>query len=165
MSRRVPPTGDEKQILRASLDSHRDAILWKLDGLHDDLLRKPITPSGTNLLGLVKHLASVEYGWFCSTFGRETEPLPDVFADPEADMRAAPGESTADITAFYGRARAAADEVIAATALDDVGHVSWAGDTVSMRWVLIHMIEETARHAGHLDILRELIDEETGYHP
>jgi uncharacterized damage-inducible protein DinB len=165
MSRRVPPTGDEKQILRAGLDSHRDAILWKLDGLHDDLLRKPMTPSGTNLLGLVKHLASVEYGWFCATFGRETEPLPDVDADPEADMRPGPGESAADITAFYRRARAAADEVIEATALDDVGHVPWAGDTVSMRWVLIHMIEETARHLGHMDIIRELLDGATGDFP
>jgi hypothetical protein len=64
---RVPFTGDEKQSLQVSLDRHRDAVLWKLEGLGDDDLRRAMTPSGTNLLGLVKHLAAVEYGWFCET--------------------------------------------------------------------------------------------------
>ena len=68
-----------------------------------------MTPSGTNLLGLVKHLASVEYGWFCQTFGRETEPLPFDEDDENADLRVQPDETTDDIVAFYGRARAAAD--------------------------------------------------------
>src|SRR4051794_5584471 len=73
---RVPPTGGEKESLHTSLDRHREVVLWKVQGLDDEQLRRPLTPSGTNLLGLVKHLASVEYGWFCETFGRETEPLP-----------------------------------------------------------------------------------------
>nr|MDT0658954.1 DinB family protein [Micromonospora sp. DSM 115978] len=164
MGRRVPFTGDEKQSLWVSLDRHRDVVVWKLDGLDDERLRRPMTPSGTSMLGLVKHLAAVEYGWFCDTFGRPTEPLPFDDDDPEADLRVEPHESTADILAFYGRARAAADAVIEATDVEQTG-TAWFGDPVSMRWVLIHMIEETARHAGHLDILREMLDGATGDHP
>ncbi|MEU0033870.1 DinB family protein [Streptomyces sp. NPDC006333] len=161
-TRQVPYTGGEKESLHASLDRHRDAVLWKLEGLDDERLRRAMTPSGTNLLGLVKHLASVEYGWFCSTFGRATEPL---WFDPasEEDMSAGPGETTARIVEFYGRARAAADRTITELSLDDVG-TSRNGTTVSLRWVLIRMVEETARHAGHMDIVRELIDGSTGGH-
>jgi uncharacterized damage-inducible protein DinB len=163
MVRRVPFTGDEKQSLQVSLDRHRDAVLWKLEGLDDADLRRPMTPSGTNLLGLVKHLAAVEYGWFCQTFGRETEPLPFDEDDPEADMRARPDETTEEVLAFYGRARAASDKMIEELDLDQTG-TAWFGDAVSLRWVLIHMVEETARHAGHADIVRELIDGMTGDH-
>jgi hypothetical protein len=122
-----------------------------------------MTPSGTNLLGLVKHLGAVEYGWFCQTFGRATEPLPFDEQDENADLRVNPGESTEDVLAFYRRARAAADEVITELDLDTLG-TAWHGPAVSLRWVLVHMIEETARHAGHLDIVRELIDGATGDH-
>jgi len=111
----------------------------------------------------VKHLAAVEYGWFCETFGRETEPLPFDDDDENADLRVGQQESTTDILAFYARARAAADLVIDELALDDLG-TSWSGDTVTLRWVLIHMVEETARHAGHMDIVRELIDGFAGDH-
>jgi uncharacterized damage-inducible protein DinB len=163
MARRVPLTGGDKQSLHVSLDRHRDAVLWKVEGLDDAELRRPMTPSGTNLLGMVKHLATVEYGWFCETFGRPSEALPFDEDDPEADMRVNSDETTGDILAFYGRARAAADQVIDEVDLDQTG-TSWSGETVSMRWVLIHMIEETARHAGHADILRELIDGATGDH-
>ena len=161
---RVPYADDEKTSLSASLDRHRDAILWKLEGLDDEALRRPIVPSGTSLLGLVKHLAGGEYGWFCDTFGRDREPLPfDLEEDIEADMRPAPGESTGDILSFFARARAAADQTIADLDLEATG-TAWFGDTVTLRWVLIHMIEDTARHAGHADILRELIDGRTGDH-
>jgi len=163
MARRVPFTGGEKQSLHVSLDRHRDAVLWKLEGLDDTNLRRAMTPSGTNLLGLVKHLAAVEYGWFCQTFGRPTEPLPFDDQDPDADLRVRPGETTKDILAFYGRARAAADRVIDELELDATG-TAWFGEAVSLRWVLIHMVEETARHAGHVDIVRELIDGMTGDH-
>ncbi|HET6773930.1 MAG TPA: DinB family protein [Acidimicrobiales bacterium] len=164
MGRRVPFTGGEKESLKAALDRHREAVLWKVEGLDDDELRRPMTPSGTNVLGLVKHLAAVEYGWFCEPFGRPTEPLPFDEDDEDADLRVDPGETTADVLAFYERARAAADQVIADLDLDDTG-TAWFGDTVSMRWVLLHMVEETARHAGHVDIVRELIDGVTGDHP
>jgi hypothetical protein len=163
MAQRVPFTAAEKESLRVSLDRHRDAVLWKLEGLDDSDLRRAMTPSGTNLLGLVKHLAAVEYGWFCQTFGRATEPLPFDDDDENADLRIRPEEATGDILAFYGRARAAADQVIDELELEETG-TAWFGDAVSLRWVLIHMIEETARHAGHVDIVRELIDGMTGDH-
>ncbi|MFI2608273.1 DinB family protein [Kitasatospora sp. NPDC018619] len=164
MSIRVPFMGGEKESLRAALERHREAVLWKLEGLDDEQLRRPMTPSGTSLLGLVKHLGGAELGWFRQTFGRETGPLPfDVEADESSDMRVEPHESTADVLAFYARARAGADEVIRELALDDRG-TSWWGDSVSLRWVLIHLTTETARHAGHMDILRELIDGRTGDH-
>jgi len=164
MNLRVPFTGGEKESLQASLNRHRDVVLWKLEGLDDAALRRPMVPSGTTLLGLVKHLAAVDYSWFCTTFGRETEPLPFDPDDADADLRVNPDETTADIVEFYRRARAAADAAIDELDLDDVG-TAWFGDPVSLRWVLIHMIEETARHAGHLDILRELIDGSTGDFP
>jgi uncharacterized damage-inducible protein DinB len=163
MVQRVPFTGGEKESLRVALDRHRDAILWKLEGLDDEQLRRSMVPSGTSLLGLVKHVAAVEYGWFCDTFGREAEPLPFDDDDPDADLRVEPDETTADLLAFYGRARAAADQAIDEVGLEETG-MAWFGEPVTMRWVLIHMVEETARHAGHVDILRELIDGVTGDH-
>jgi uncharacterized damage-inducible protein DinB len=159
----VPLTGDEKTSLKIALDRHRDVVLWKIEGLDDDQLRRQMTPSGTSLLGIVKHLAAVEYGWFCSTFGREMEPLPFADDDQDADLRITADETTTDIVAFYGRARRAANEAIDEIELEALG-TAWSGEQVSMRWVLIHMVEETARHAGHMDILRELIDGATGDH-
>ncbi len=163
MYKRVPFTGGEKESLHVALDRHRDVVLWKLEGLDDEQLRRVMVPSGTSLLGLVKHLGGVEYGWFCETFGVPVEPLPFDIEDPNADLRIEPEETTEDIVAFYGRARAAADAVIDETDIEATG-TAWFGDQVSMRWVLIHMVEETARHAGHMDILRELIDGAVGDH-
>ncbi|MGP4088665.1 DinB family protein [Streptomyces sp. KR55] len=159
----MPYQGSEKATLRASLDRHRDVALWKLEGLDDEQLRRPMTPSGTSLLGLVKHLGSVEYGWFVETFGREVEPF---WFDPyeNEDMAADQGETTEQILAFYSRARAAADRTLDELTLDDLGSPPWRGTTVSLRWVLVHMIEEVARHAGHMDIIRELLDGSTGDH-
>ncbi|MEV5613648.1 DinB family protein [Streptomyces sp. NPDC052225] len=161
--RHVPYKGGEKESLHVALDRHRDVAVWKLAGLDEEQARRPLTPSGTNLLGLVKHLATVEYGWFCEAFGRESEPL---WFDPYEgeDMAPADGETTADILAFFARARAAADLAVAELDLETVG-TAWDGRKVSLRWVLVHMVEETARHAGHMDILRELIDGATGGFP
>jgi len=160
---RVPFTGAEKESLQVALDRHRDAVLWKLEGLDEEQARRPMVPSGTSLLGLVKHLASVEFGWFCEPFGRPSEAVQFDESDPQADLRPEPDETTADIVAYYGRARAAADRVIDEVGLEDLG-TAWFGEAVTLRWVLIHMVEETARHAGHMDILRELIDGATGDH-
>lgn len=157
----MPYAGGEKETLHASLNRVRDAVLWKLEGLDDEQLRRPMTPSGTSLLGLVKHLASVEYGWFVESFGGAVEPL---WFDPYKgeDMRAGEDETTTRIVEFYGRARAAADRTIIDLPLDTVGRPPWRNHSVTLRWVLVDMIEETARHAGHMDILRELIDRVTG---
>lgn len=164
MSIGTPLTGGEKESLHAFLRKQRAVVAWKLEGVTDDDLRRPMVPSGTNLLGLVKHLGAVEYGWFCSTFGRPTEPLPFDDDDENADLRVRADETTEEIVSFYRRAQQAADQVITDLGLDDLGK-SWTGDAVSLRWVMLHMIEETARHAGHADIVRELIDSETGYLP
>jgi uncharacterized damage-inducible protein DinB len=163
VTRRGPLTGGEKETLHFSLNRHRDVIVWKTDGLSDKQLGRPMVPSGTNLIGLVKHLASVEYGWFCGTFGRPSDAIPFDEFNPEADMRAEAGETPADILAYYARARAAAGASIDEIDLEETG-TAWSGEKVSMRWVLVHMIEETARHAGHMDILRELTDGATGDH-
>ena len=96
-------------------------MLWKLEGLDADQLSRPMVPAAPTSSAWSSTSPSVEYGWFCETFGRPTEPLPDVYADPEADMRLAPGETPGDVVAFYRRAWAAADAVIAELALDDTG--------------------------------------------
>ena len=165
MSLRVPFRGEEKESLQVALQRHRDVLVWKVQGLDDEQLRRKLVPSGTTLLGLIKHMAAVEYGWFLETFDR---PVDDEFAldsndDTEADLRIEPTDTTQGVLEFYARACAAADDVINELPLDAAGK-AWWGEPVSMRWVLIHMVEETARHAGHMDILRELIDGEIGDH-
>ena len=159
----VPYTGGEKESLQASLNRHRDAVVWKLQGLDDTELRRAMLPSGNTLLGLVKHLATWEYIWICRTFGHQAEQLPVDEGDDYADVRIDPGDSTAGILAFYSRARAAADQVIGEVDLDEAGTTMF-GDTVSLRWAVIHILEDTARHAGHIDIMRELIDGMVGDH-
>jgi uncharacterized damage-inducible protein DinB len=161
----VPHTAGEKPSLVASLQRHREAVLWKLEGLDDEQLRRRVVGSEITLLGTVKHLASTEYGWFCSTFGRPTDEIPShvLDEDPQADWRIHPWETTEGVLAYYERARAAADEAIREIKVTERG-TAWDGATVTLRWVLIHMIEETARHAGHVDLVRELVDGRTGDH-
>jgi len=127
MTTDTPLVGNEKETLHALfLRKQRAVMLWKLEGLNDEELRRPMVPSGTNLLGMVKHLAAVEYGWFCPTFGVETEPLPFDENDPDADLRVNPDESTRDILDFYSRAQTAVDAVIDDHDLDDTG-IPWTG--------------------------------------
>jgi hypothetical protein len=165
-----PPltTGDEKALLHAHLRLNRDALLWKLEGLGETDLRRPITDTGTNLLGLVKHLTGVEGAYFCDAFGR---PRPQLAweADEDAsmgefsDMYAKPDETPEEIVASYRAATAAADESINELDLDATGrhHI---GIMVSLRWMLLTVLLDTARHAGHADIVRELIDGAAGSH-
>ena len=155
---------EPKEDLHRYLQAAREAMLWKLDGLSDYDVRRPMTPTGTNLLGLVKHLASVELGYFGATFGRpSTERLPwfDDDAEPNADMWATPEESRDEIVSLYRRAWAYADATIESLPLDAVGAVPWWPEerrAVTLHRILVHMIAETHRHAGHADIVRELID-------
>ncbi|HEX6419923.1 MAG TPA: DinB family protein [Acidimicrobiales bacterium] len=162
---------DPKADLHRYLQSARESLAWKLDGLSEYDVRRPLVPSGTNLLGLVKHVASVELGYLGDTFGRPSgEPLPWFApdAEPDADMWATPDESRDDIVGLYRRAWAHGDVTIQALPLDAVGHVPWwpedRGD-VTLHLVLVHLIAETHRHAGHADIVRELIDGATGRRP
>src|SRR5947209_10679445 len=162
VAKRVPFLGGEKESLHVALDRHRDAVLWKIEGLDDEQLRRPMTPSGTSLLGLVKHLAATEYLWFGETFGRPIELLPSINdEDEESDLHVTPDETTEQIVEFYRRAWAAANEALDELELATVGQ-SWDGHPVTLRSVALHMLEEDARHAGHLDLVRELIDGATG---
>jgi len=158
---------DPKADLHYYLRAARQGLLWKLDGLSEYDIRRPLTPTGTNLLGLVKHLATVEFGYFGDCFGRPAEePMPwgEEDAEPNADMWATADESREQIVALYRRAWAHADETIDALAVDAVGQVPWWGDhgRVTLHLLLIHMIAETNRHGGHADIVRELIDGAAG---
>ena len=153
--------GGEKQILSAVPDQQRDVVLWKLDGRTHDQLREPITPGGLYLLGLVKHLATGEYYWLCDVFGRPFEPPSMAAAD---DVQLDPGDTTDSVLAYYTRARTASDQAIVELDLDTTATTE-LGVTVSFRWSILHMIEETARHAGHADLIRERVDNTTGYLP
>lgn len=157
----------EKAILHHYLQRGREAVLWKLDGLSEYDIRRPMTPTGTNLLGLVKHLASAELEYFGACFGRPSgEVLPWAAEDAEvnADMWAAPGESREQITGMYRRAWAHADATIDALALDARGRVPWWGERgeVTLQQILVHVIADTQRHAGHADIVREMLDGAAG---
>jgi uncharacterized damage-inducible protein DinB len=159
---------DQKSDLHRYLKNAREAVVWKLDGLSEYDVRRPLTPTGTNLLGLVKHLALVEIGYFGDTFGRPF-PDPPAWADfddaePNADMWATPDQSREDIIGLYRRAWEHADATITELSLDAPGRVPWWGEhgDVTLHLILIHEIAETARHAGHADIVRELIDGAAG---
>nr|BFE57130.1 DinB family protein [Dactylosporangium thailandense] len=160
-----------KDDLRHYLQRGRDSLLWKLEGLSEYDIRRPLVPTGTNLLGLVKHVASVESGYFGETFGRPfPEPLPwmDDDADVNADMWVTPQESREDVTGLYRRVWAHSDATIEALDLDAPGRVPWwkpETADVTLHRVLIHMIAETDRHCGHADILRESIDGAAGWQP
>ncbi|MEU6244567.1 DinB family protein [Streptomyces sp. NPDC047024] len=159
---------DPKADLRCYLQAARDALLWKLDGLAEYDIRRPFTPTGTNLLGLVKHAAGVELGYLGDTFGRPSgEPLPwlDDDTEPNADMWATADESRAYIVDLYRRAWAHADATIDALPLDTVGRVPWwpdGKDEVTLHHAVIRVTADTHRHAGHADILRELMDGAVG---
>lgn len=159
---------DQKADLHRYLQIGRDALLWKLEGLSEYDVRRPMTPTGTNLLGLVKHVATMEYEYFGRVFGRPAhEPLPWMGegAEVNADMWATADESREQIVGLYRRACAHADATIDALDLDAAGLVPWwqeGRQEVTLRRILVHMISETDRHAGHADIVRELIDGTVG---
>lgn len=156
------------RVLHRYLQGQRAALVWKLNGLGEREVRLPMTSSGTNLLGLVKHLAYIEFGYFGTAFGRTAEvtwPWDDtanVFHDL-ADMAATADESKDDIIALYHRAWAHSDETILDLPINALGRVPWWDNReVTLHTVLVHVIAETARHAGHADILREQIDHSRG---
>jgi hypothetical protein len=156
---------DEKTLLLVHLKGVQQDLIWKLEGLSDDDLRRPMTKTGTNLIGIVKHLTGVTAHYLISSFGREREFFPWEADDSElwygGDMWAMPDESPADIIDCYRRACAAAEESIEALDLDATGqhHV---GVTVSLRWMILTVLGDTLRHAGHADVVREAIDGRVG---
>ncbi|MFI6102163.1 DinB family protein [Lentzea sp. NPDC051213] len=154
---------DPKAVLHRYLKSAREALLWKLDGVSEYDARRPLTPTATNLLGLVKHLIGVEREYFGACLGRPYgEDMPwDVEADPNVDMYATADESRQYILSLYAQATAFADTSIEELPLDAPGVVPWWPEErkyVTLHLLLVHMIAETNRHAGHADILREGLD-------
>ena len=160
---------DLKEELHRKLQASRTALLSKLDDLSEYDRRRPMTPTGTNLLGLVKHLAGLEYGYLGESLGYPPAESMSWYEDGSvwqgADMWAKPDESSEYITGLYRRACAHADGVIAALDLEAPGSVAhWPEDRrdTTLGVLLIRMVAETAQHAGHADIIRELIDGKGG---
>lgn len=164
---------DVKGDLHSYLQGAREALLWKLEGLSEYDTRRPLTPTGTNLLGLVKHSAATELGYFGSVFGRPQGSRPQRLAgalrrltrgEANAGMWATSDETRDEIVARYRGAWEIADATINELPLETVGHVPWWGEDgkVTLHRVMVHVTAETQRHAGHADIVRELIDGSTG---
>jgi hypothetical protein len=167
----APRADDPKATLVRYLQLARDAMLWKVEGLSEYDARRPLTPTGTNLLGLVKHLASVELGYFGDTFGRphgELLPWDAPGADPNGDMWLTEEETRDDVVGLYHRAWAHAAATFEELDLEVEGRVPWwpeGRDVVTLHRILVHVTAETHRHAGHADILRETLDGAAGMLP
>lgn len=159
---------DPQSELVESLAKLNDAVLAKLAGLGEYDLRRPMTPTGTNLLGIVKHLASVQAQYFGDVFGRPWPETMQWFSDDAEvndDLFASADEPSEWVLDFYRRSWVHANETFAVCALEDTGTVPWWPKErrhPMLRSVLVHMTVETARHAGHIDIVRELIDGAAG---
>lgn len=154
MADRKPPrlARDERETLLALLQYQRDSLVRKVTGVTEDAARRALVDSGTTLLWLVKHMARAERVWVLHRFAGDDEPLPEDAAGPDDTLAAA--------VDAYRATWSRVDAVVSAEAtLDQVCRNM--GD-VNLRWVLAHLLEETARHAGHADIIRELIDGQTG---
>ncbi|GAB3466045.1 DinB family protein [Actinophytocola sediminis] len=164
MTRTEPPTtGGERDQLTGFLDYLRATVVLKAGGLTDDQARRPLLESSplTTVAGVVAHLVYVEQAWFCRTLDGQPDEWAARFAvDPDAEFRVGHEIALTEVIARYERQCAISREIAAAMALSDEG--THRTGQVNLRWVLIHMIEETARHAGHLDLLRESLDGSTG---
>lgn len=162
---------DEKAVLHRYLRTRRHYLLGKLDGLSEYDVRRPLTPTGTSLLGLVKHVASVELGYFGEVFGRPAGLELPWFADdaePDADMWAAADETREQIIELHRLSAAHSDATIEQLPVDAPGQVPWWPEDrrrVTLHQILVHMCVETAQHLGHADILRELVDGTAGQRP
>ena len=159
----VPKAGAERETLRAYLDFHRETLARKCAGLSDDDLRRRTTPSSLSLLSLVRHMAEVERAWFRRVLGRQDVPL---VWSPEGDFQVAYDAADADVAEAFAawEAEIAHGRRIeaAAESLDVVGVDRRSGDEYSLRRILLHLVQEYARHNGHADLIREGIDGATG---
>jgi hypothetical protein len=159
---------DEREMLNNWLEFHRWTLEWKCDGLTgEQLVERSCPPSSMSLLGLVRHMAEVERGWFRRCLADEDAPLiycsDDEGGDPDADFNAVdPRRAGEDLATWRAECEAARAQVASFDSLDDVGRRQRHGEQVSLRWIMVHMIEEYARHNGHADFLRERIDGAVG---
>lgn len=162
---------DPKTVLQHYLQETRDALICKLDGLSERDARLPRTPTGTNLLGVMKHCLNVEVGYFGLTFGREFPTPHEIVSmeayddDPQSDWYATEDETKEGLIDLYRRVGAFADETIEQLPLDAPGRVPWwpAGrQNVTLHRIIVHVLCDLARHAGHADIMRETHDGAVG---
>ena len=154
--------GDESTTLLGVLQRQRDLVAWKMAGASDDVLRAATTPSGMSLHGLVRHLTNVERSWLRDVFAAEPDLTFDwTEQDPEAEWRVPTHTTMADLLDAYAAESRRCDAVVAAASLDAVA----VKRDMSLRWIVLHLVEETARHLGHIDLLREQADGSTGEEP
>jgi hypothetical protein len=161
------PSDALKADLHEYLQTAREVMLWKLEGLTEYDMRRPLVPTGTNLLGLLRHVGSIETGYFGSVFGR---PFPEALpwmedGEPNGDMWVRADETTQAVVAFCRRAWAHADATIETLPLDAIGEVPWwppSDRHLSLHRALVHVVTDIYRHAGHADVVRELIDGTVG---
>ena len=167
----APIRADELTALRGFLDYHRDTLRWKCAGLTQQQLAQPLPPSSMTLGGIMKHLALVEVGWFGHTMLERPYPAPfdsiDWDADPDWEWRTAADDSPEELRGLYDEcvrsADSCLDQVLASGGLDAESlRESKSQGAFRLRWVMLHMIEEYARHNGHADLIRESVDGETG---
>jgi uncharacterized damage-inducible protein DinB len=155
-----PKAAHERDSLEAFLDWQRDTVVVKATGLSDADAAKQLLPSVTTVSGLVRHLADVERGWFREDLdGEKNVPSRYSPEDPDGEFHVTADDSLEEIIADYRAACAESRRVAARFRLSDLCE---DGDGHTLRWIYLHMIEETARHVGHIDILRELLDGVTG---
>lgn len=160
-----------KDHLHHYLKEHRKALLLKADGVPERELRLPRTPTGTSLLGILKHCANVQFGYFGPTFDRMIDDPrglldpSDYESDPQADWYATESESASDVIDLFRRVSAFADTTIEALDIDAPGSVPWwgPGNEVTLGQIMIHVLIDLARHAGQADILREEVDGAVGW--
>lgn len=157
------PQGDERTTLMGFLQRQRDLVAWKTSEASDDVLRSVGTPSGLSLHGIVRHLENVERSWLRDVFAGEEDLSFDwTDEDPMGEFKVPADVSMADLLAAYAEESGRCDVVIeSALSLDEIAE---RGD-VSLRWIILHLIEETARHVGHIDLLREQADGMVGEDP
>ncbi len=163
-----PRQADERATLVAFLDYHRATLLLKIEGVSDEAAREAtVPPSDLSLLGLVRHLAEVERSWFRHRFaGDDVPPLfygsSHATGDEDGDFHPGPDDTVAEALEAWRAEVAFANELIAAHSLDDISELPASDGHNNLRWVLVHLIEEYARHNGHADLIRERIDGTTG---
>jgi uncharacterized damage-inducible protein DinB len=158
----TPLSGDERTILCAQLDDKRTILLRKVAGLSEEDLRRTPTASSLSLLALLKHAAFVERWWFRHVFAGEDVPFPWTEEDPDADFRPGPEERPDEIAALYRDEIDRSRRIVDAASLDDTARSPSRDEPVTLRGIIVHMIQETSRHLGHADVIRESIDGATG---
>jgi hypothetical protein len=157
-----PRVGGERELLGAYLDFHRATVLAKLTGLGDAALRRPVPPTSMSPLGLLRHLTFGERYWFSYVFAGDDVDVPQAVGDHDREWQVGPDESVAAVLNAYEAQVVRSREVLAAHGLDELARRSPDGRPHSLRFVMVHVLEETARHVGHLDVLREALDGTTG---